>query len=309
MTILGRWIDGVIGSARASGSGVRAGVVCGLTVCVACGLLSGVSGCKKPPEPPPPAPKRTPPPPPPQPIEAAGLLQSMDVDARVEFAQDAAPVDRGLAEAAIRLADAMARGDDMAMEALLDRADHSSLSKLVNNGQWYDATGRIEAVRVVSIDPVAQMSNAPETAEVGFAVQDADGAYVLLWSGRKVFDDWIFTARPATDEVRGRASAWDGSSTTMLVDGGGSGFGSGLFDGLPAEVMAQLDALGIDPNNPDPEKLKELLEQVEDSLPAELLQQLRDAIEALGGAPDDGADDSAPDDDAGEGEGGRRPGG
>ncbi len=183
-------------------------VLCAVTTVAVLGLAS----CKKEePAPPPP-----PPPPPrieqPKPLDAGSVLQSMDVDARVEFAEDAAPVSRDLAQAAIKLADAIARGDDEALRTMLDRTDHGSLDRLIASGQWYDATGKLEAVRVVSINTGARLDPAPEAAEIGLAVQDQDGAYVMLWAGRKVFDDWVFTARPASDEVRARATAWDGMS-------------------------------------------------------------------------------------------------
>lgn len=284
-------------------------VVCAMTAVSVMGLAS----CKKEePAPPPP-----PPPPPrieaPTPLDAGSVLQSMGVDARVEFAEDAAPVDRGLAEAAIRLADAIARGDDEALRGLLDKSDHGALDKLIGDGQWYEATGKIEAVRIVSIDGGARLDRAPERAEVGLAVQDPDGAYIMLWAGRKVLDDWMFTARPATDQVRGRASAWDGVSSAMLADSGSSfGFGGGGdAGGLSPEILAQLQQLGIDPNNPDPAQLLALLDQLEGVLPPDQLQQLRDLIESLGGAPADAADSGADDggDAGGRQPGGRRPGG
>ncbi|MFG0259169.1 MAG: hypothetical protein ACF8LK_02360 [Phycisphaerales bacterium JB041] len=309
MTIQLRWN-------RWRGARVMSRAVCAMAAVSVLGLAS----CKKEePAPPPP-----PPPPPrveaPKPLDAASVLQSMNVDARVEFAEGAAPVDRGLAEAAIRLADALAQGDDAALRGMLDRSDHGALDKLIGDGQWYEATGRIEAVRVVSIDDGARLNRAPERADVGLAVQDPDGAYIMLWAGRKVLDDWMFTARPATGQVRGRASSWDGVSSAMLADSGpslgfGGGFGGDFGEGgLSPEILAQLQQLGIDPNNPDPAQLLALLDQLEGVLPPDQLQELRELIESLGGAPA-GAGDAGGNDDGGDGgrlpgrDGGRRPGG
>ncbi len=269
--------------------------------------MLGLTSCKKE-EPPPPPP---PPPPPrieqPKPLDAGSVLQSMDVDARVEFAEDASPVSRDLAQAAIKLADAIARGDDEALRAMLDRTDHGALDRLIASGQWYDATGKLEAVRIVSINTGSRLDPAPEAAEIGLAVQDPDGAYVMLWAGRKVFDDWVFAAKPASDEVRARATAWDGASPAMLVSSGhAAGFGSG---GFSPEIMAQFEQLGIDPNNPDPAKLLELLDQLEGVMPPEQLQALRDMIESLGGDP---AAPAADDNDSNDNSGdipSRRPGG
>ncbi|MDQ7012278.1 MAG: hypothetical protein Q9O74_00105 [Planctomycetota bacterium] len=289
-------------SNRQRGSRVIPRVLCAVTTVAVLGLAS----CKKE-EPPPPPP---PPPPPrieqPKPLDAGSVLQSMDVDARVEFAEDAAPVSRDLAQAAIKLADAIARGDDETLRTMLDRTDHGSLDRLIASGQWYDATGKLEAVRVVSINTGARLDPAPEAAEIGLAVQDQDGAYVMLWAGRKVFDDWVFSAKPASDEVRARATAWDGVSSSMLVSSGpAAGFGSGLSP----EILAQLQQLGIDPNNPDPAKLLEFLDQLEGVMPPEQLQTLRDMIESLGGDPAAPAADDNDDNDHSGDIPSRRPGG
>lgn len=290
-------------SSRQSGTRVSARVLCALAAVTMLGLAS----CKKEePAPPPP-----PPPPPrieqPKPLDASSVLQSMDVDARVEFAEDAAPVSRDLAQAAIKLADAIARGNDEALRAMLDPADHGALDRLIASGQWYDATGKLEAVRVVSINSGARLDKAPEAAEIGLAVQDPDGAYVMLWAGRKVFDDWLFTAKPASDEVRARAAAWDGASPSMLVSAAPA---TGLGAGLSPEVMARFEQLGIDPNNPDPAALGKLLDQLEGTLPDEQLEALRKLIESLGGVPGTPATDDANDNsDHSEDIPSRRPGG
>src|SRR4051812_11902011 len=68
--------------------------------------MSLVSGCSKPPPPPPPPPpRRAAAPPPPEKVAVDGILQTMRVDARVQFPQGAAPTDESLARAVISFAD------------------------------------------------------------------------------------------------------------------------------------------------------------------------------------------------------------
>ncbi|MBK7406198.1 MAG: hypothetical protein IPJ41_16735 [Phycisphaerales bacterium] len=256
--------------------------------------LLSLGGCKKAPPPPPPPPPPVIRQPDPEPLDVASLVQSMGVDARVEFAPSQAPVDRSLAEAAVHLADAFAKGDSDGLRKLLDKRDQPILDQLVTNEQWLDATDKIEAVRVVSIDSGSRLSEAPERTELALAVQDPDGAYVLVWSGKKLFDNWVFTAKPASGEERARAAAWDGLSPTALEDGGAGGVSA--FAGVDPAVLAQLAQFGLDPTNPDPQRLQAFLDQFGEKLPPDVREKLRAILEALGGGGRDagGGDEGGP---------------
>lgn len=114
-------------------------------------MLAGVSGCKKE-EPPPPPPKRTPPPPPPppEPVDLAQIRASLgDVDARVQFPQEQAPLDESLAEAVFRFASALARKDASALRPMMSLSGRRILDEV--EAIWWDT--EIEAVRVVSLTP------------------------------------------------------------------------------------------------------------------------------------------------------------
>lgn len=54
------------------------------------------------------------------------------------------------------------------------------------------------------------------------AIQDPDGAYLLGWGALKTGDRWLFTAAPATDDVRARAAAFDGMGPEAFGLGGDS---------------------------------------------------------------------------------------
>ncbi len=122
-------------------------LVCSLSVV----MLAGVSGCKKE-EPPPPPPKRPPPPPPPppEPVDLAQVRASVgDVDARVQFPQEHAPLDASLGEAVFRFASALARKDASALRPMMSLSGRRILDQIEQI--WWDT--EIEAVRVVSLTP------------------------------------------------------------------------------------------------------------------------------------------------------------
>lgn len=174
---------------------------------IAAGVL--FAGCEKEPPKPPPAPPPAPaPPPPPEPVDVEALLQEKGADPRVQFAGRAAPVSRELAEAVIDLADALAKGDAETLRPLLDRSAQAVLDDLTATGEWDAETGKIEAVRVVSLTGAQQES--PSSSTVTIAVQDPRGAYLLGWSAVRSGDTWLFKNAPAQGDVRPRASAFDG---------------------------------------------------------------------------------------------------
>lgn len=250
-------------------AGLRAGLVLGL------GAVLLLGGCKKPPPPPPPPPPRKVAPPPPEPIDVASLVQSMNVDARVEFAEAAAPVDRGLAEAAIHLADAFARGDDGALRGMLDKGDQRILDRLLASEQWWEETEKLEAVRVTYVS--ASGVESPEVSQVGIALQDPEGAYLLTWDARKVFDDWVFAAVGSGGEERHRASEWDGVVEAGVAGASMSWAGT---DSDP-ELMGLVRRAMVDPSKLTMEellKLKELLTAAGDAAPEGALEMVDEEI-------------------------------
>jgi hypothetical protein len=204
-------------------------------------------GCGKeePPPPPPPAPRNTapPPPPPPDQVRVADILREVDADARVQFPQEQAPYDRSLAEAVIVLAGSIAAGDDLAMAPVLDPAGRAVLDQLVASGEWYDATGEIEGVRIVFVSQSPDENTEASAAKVVLAVQDPGEAYVLAWNATNAGDGWRFSAEPSTGQTKARASEWDADTMAAFSAsagmGGGRGLGSGdSFDSMTSAVLS-----------------------------------------------------------------------
>src|SRR5262245_4540021 len=96
----GRGPGGAARIARRAASAILAGTVA---------LGAGCEKKKKPapPPPPPPKPKVVTP----DPVDVNAVLQAMKPDGRVKFVEKQAPADRTLAESAIKLASALAKGD------------------------------------------------------------------------------------------------------------------------------------------------------------------------------------------------------
>lgn len=138
------------------------------------------------------------------------MLQSMNADARVQFPDDYAPVDETLARAIISLADALAKGDADAMESLVNASARSVLDELTAFGDWYEAADTIEAVRVVFVEQAA-LEDDVDIANVAFAIQDADGAYILGWTADHLSSGWVFGNSVTTSDVKRRATDWDGT--------------------------------------------------------------------------------------------------
>ena len=184
------------------------------------------------------------------------------------------------------------------MRALLDPSARSVLDSLEASEGWLEGTRGLEAVRVVYIDPPAREAEQAESADVMLALQDSRGAYVLRWKASRVLDSWVFAGMQATSRERSRASEWDGLELASFE-------GDGAAPSIPPEVMAQLQALGIDLANPDAASLRAALASIRDTLPPEVLQALEALLAQLeqgGGADSDTAPgDEPPEDEPSEG--------
>jgi hypothetical protein len=125
----------------------------GLTAATA--LLFG-TGCGSESEPEPVAqvqPKRVapaPPPPPPAPkvTSIADLMQQLAIDPRVNLTEDQAPDTTDKRIAVLRFFDAFARGDANALADMLSPTDALLLKRMVDSGDWADATANIGMINV-----------------------------------------------------------------------------------------------------------------------------------------------------------------
>lgn len=182
-------------------------------------LLGGCEKKKEAPPPPPPAPLA---PPAPERVSLDPILDELKPSAKVQYPAEQAAYAEGLARAIVRFADAMAKGDAEKFDALLQPDAKALLAQLLASGGWDEATGKIEAVRVVYVDESPAGPDAI-SAVVFVAVQDPDGAYVLGWNALNVDDKWLFKGSAATSKVKRRASEWDGESLGGLSTDEASG--------------------------------------------------------------------------------------
>lgn len=175
-----------------------------LTLIAGTAILPGC-GEKKPP-PKPVAPPPPPPPPAPKAIDVGTLLQTSKADKRVQFPQEKAPVDDAIAVSVINLASAIAKGDSKAMSGMLVNVGKDVLDQLLASGQWEDATGKIEAVRVVELSaPGAK----PQSFNVSFAVQEPGVAYLVRFVATLDNDKYVFTGMPGGRKTHARANQFD----------------------------------------------------------------------------------------------------
>lgn len=195
-----------------------------VVIVMACGSLSSVmllGGCKKPPPPPPPPPPRKVEPPPPEKVPVAALVQTMKLDARVQFPDSAAPTNEEFARAVATFADALARGDAAKFSSMLDPGGKDVLDRLQKAGLWASSTGKvIEAVRISSA------AGGEDGGLVKIAIQEPGSAYQLAWNVTRPSGSFLFTASPSANVTRSRASDFDIGAevpTEAVVDAGSGG--------------------------------------------------------------------------------------
>lgn len=186
-------------------------------------LISGalLSGCGEEEAPPPPPKREAPPPPPPEPdpVQLSSLMGG--ADARVQFPQEKAPYDRSLAEAVIAFAGSLASGDDAALSESLTLSGRGILDSMLADGTWFDATDKIEAVRVVYLGQQPDVDTDAFSAEFVLAVQEPGGAYTLGWSATETDGGWVMSPVPTADATLPRAADWDGSSMGAYASAAG----------------------------------------------------------------------------------------
>lgn len=187
-----------------------AGLLTAATMVLTLGAM--LSGCGEEEAPPPPPKREAPPPPPPDPdpVQLSPLMGG--ADARVQFPQEKAPYDRSLAEAVIAFAGALASGDDAALSDSLTLSGRGILDSMLADGSWFDATDKIEAVRVVYLGQQPDLDEDASSADFVLAVQEPGGAYTLGWSATETDGGWVMSPVPTADATLPRAADWDGSS-------------------------------------------------------------------------------------------------
>ena len=140
------------------------------------------------------------PPPPP-----ASPLEQINLDRRVEFPESQEPSTVDIAQAVADFAAVFAKSDASSARRMMMPADQAVLDQLVERGAWSDSASEVEIVRVVSL---TEKSNGQ--VEIGLAVQQPSGAYLIGWRGENTGGGWSFTALPLETKAESSAKALDG---------------------------------------------------------------------------------------------------
>jgi hypothetical protein len=107
---------------------------------------------------------------------------------------------------------AFANGDARAADSMMAPADRAVLDRLEETGEWGESTGDVELVRLVSLT-----EGEGGSITLGLAVQDAQGAYLLAWSGIETASGYEFTALPVEPTSVPNARALDGVDLQALM--------------------------------------------------------------------------------------------
>jgi len=113
-------------------------------------------------------------------------LKDLDLDPKVEFPMINQPSSRDIAEAVASLSGAIASGDSKTLYGMLDEPSKAILDDLVEAGVWEESTNSLTKVRVSALE------EDDESIRVGLGIEDANGAYLLGWSGERVGGGWLF---------------------------------------------------------------------------------------------------------------------
>lgn len=179
-------------------------------------------------------------------------MSGLSPDARVQFPQEMAPLTESLAQAVIKFADALAKGDDAKFASMLAAESRGTLDKLTSSGGWDEAVKKIEGVRVSGLSETAGEEKNATAANVLISVQEPGAAYALLWTATRNGDQWTFDARPSAGGTKPRASDWDTGSPTPDTSAA-----SGRFTDTSAVAggaIVQLPGAGGGSGGPAPKK-------------------------------------------------------
>ena len=137
----------------------------------------------------------------------------------MRFPASREPSTAEVARAVAGLAEALATGDAESMGELLTSEDARILAGLVESGRWSAATEPIESVRVAALNEMGSV------IEVGLAVQEPTGAYLLGWEGVEESGGWRFRGMAIEPREAPTADALDGAMLTPPMTGpmGGEG--------------------------------------------------------------------------------------
>jgi hypothetical protein len=94
----------------------------------------------------------------------------------------------------------------------LDIDSRGVLDSMLADGTWFEATERIEAVRVVYLNQRPDEDEDANSADFVLAVQQPGGAYTLGWGADETEGGWVMSPLGTVDLTLPRASDWDADS-------------------------------------------------------------------------------------------------
>jgi len=199
MTSLNNPHCSLISRRREGGRRARAATASALATFTLAGTLLGV-GCKEEPPPPPP-PRRVvedPPPPPPKPGEL--VLEVLPADSRVKADNTVvSEADKAEVIAALRFADAFARGDTAALEQMLDTESIRVLRDLDSEQLWSDQVEDIDSITLVNVSG----TGSGDDFNVMFMLGLADGESLpMTWAATRRGDMYIFEPKVEVPAIR-----------------------------------------------------------------------------------------------------------
>lgn len=189
-----------------------AALLCGIT------LAATLTACEEKKAPPPPPPKAVAPPVADL-VDVEALIKAGSFDARIQFPKESAPRDPQVARDVLTIANAIAKGDSEALKSVLDPVlGQPVLEELLASGGWDDATKTIEVVRVVRMTQIPTTTDKANSAEVQFAVQDREGAYLLAFAASNASGKLLWVGSPVPNVEKKRASEFDGGMDAPAIE-------------------------------------------------------------------------------------------
>lgn len=179
-----------------------------LLASVACAGLMVSAGCEKKEEKTQNAPAPAPPPPPPKPRVS---LEGLKLHPKFQFPDDRLPGSQEVAGAIAAFGSSIASGDHAAMKPMLSPSDQSVLATLVQQGDWKTQNDALSVVRVCVINEISS-----GTFQVGFGVQDEQGAFLLAWEATGEGSSWTYRGLAIEPRFGQSAAELDGAQIVLL---------------------------------------------------------------------------------------------
>lgn len=223
---------------------IRAAVAIGSIAC------AGFLGCGEEEAPPTPVVQFTPPPPPPPPPEPTvksieDLMKELNIDPRVQLAEDNAPDTTEERVAVLLFWNAFAKGDNSYAASRMTSADRKVIEELKKNGSWDATTAKIESIQIECTD------DGEGFATYGL-ITAGESEQPLLWDAEMAEGEASFTAFPGPADILSHLSGEDSIDSWKK-------YVNGLFEkyaNLPDEEVeipqTNMDVAEAEDNSPTP---------------------------------------------------------